>query len=313
MSESQDAAKAEPTFLAPSGGGELDSSPRIDAKKTPNLSKALLDAQRKAQPLAKDSKNNFHGYNYTSSEAMIDACRKLLHDEGIVVRRGSWAWHIVHEQEAVLDGRGGVVVDPVITANVQQSFILEHADSGEKVVEVVQYPAVTSKGRPMDKCVAGALTTAQNYWLRDQLMIPRIEEGQDNRDDRNFPTNQQQRQQSKGGQKKQQPQQQQGAPRQQQRQSGGGRRKSAEPVVVRESANKNKVSKDVIDKVEMGKYANGRKHSIETKSGVQYGCWDKDVAEKCQHFASQQGVEVFIEWVQDTYGYKMLNVAESGG
>ena len=46
------------------------------------------------------------------------------------------------------------------------------------------FPIIEDKGRPLDKALAGALTTSLAYYLRDLLLIPKQDENQvDKRDD----------------------------------------------------------------------------------------------------------------------------------
>ena len=55
-----------------------------------NIAAALLKAQQAIESVKKDATNSFHRYNYTSAEEMIGACRKALHDHGLVATRASW-------------------------------------------------------------------------------------------------------------------------------------------------------------------------------------------------------------------------------
>lgn len=284
--------------ITPEAQAPLELEPPRDIHPTPNLSKALLAAQRKAVPLDKDGHNKFHGYDYTSSEAMIDACRQLLHEQGITARRGSWTWAIVDKQEAVVDQNGQLLVKPCLTANVQQTFELQHAESGEKVVEVVQYPAIEEKGRPMDKGVAGALTVSWSYWLRDQLMIPRICKGQDDRDDRGHG----ERRQPNGGGNQQS--------------SGGGNKKAKpQPKQVGDASSGNPVTKDTIAKVEYDKFSGDKKsgggkwfkHLITTNEGVEYATFEKPIAQAAKEFEGT-GEVCWIEYTSGQHGHDLQKI-----
>jgi hypothetical protein len=137
---------------------------------TKSLASALLAAQQALPSVGKDSKNSFHHYNYTSSEAMIGACRAVLHGAGLVLRRAGWKFEGTPE--------GGMVTS---------QFILTHSDSGEAVTDEVAWLAIPEKGRPVDKALASALTASLNYFLRDLLMVPREEESEmDKRDDTRY-------------------------------------------------------------------------------------------------------------------------------
>jgi hypothetical protein len=135
-----------------------------------SLASALLAAQSALPSVGKDSKNSFHHYAYTSSEAMIGACRAALHSAGLVLRRSGWTF------EGTADG--GIV---------KSQFILSCPASGESVTDEVGWVAIPEKGRPVDKALASALTASLNYFLRDLLMVPREEESEmDKRDDTKF-------------------------------------------------------------------------------------------------------------------------------
>ena len=135
-----------------------------------SLASALLAAQSALPSVGKDSKNSFHHYAYTSSEAMIGACRAALHSAGLVLRRSGWKF------DGTADG--GVVTS---------QFILSCPASGESVTDEVGWVAIPEKGRPIDKALASALTASLNYFLRDLLMVPREEESEmDKRDDTKF-------------------------------------------------------------------------------------------------------------------------------
>ena len=137
---------------------------------TKTLSAALLAAQRALPSVTKDAKNSFHHYSYVSAEGMIGACREVLHGAGLAVRRAGWKF----------DGspEGGIVTS---------TFILTHAASGEAASDEVTWPAIPEKGRPLDKALAGALTSSLGYYLRDLLLVPREDEAEmDRRDDRTY-------------------------------------------------------------------------------------------------------------------------------
>jgi hypothetical protein len=138
---------------------------------TKNLASALLAAQSSLPSVGKDSKNSFHHYNYTSSEAMIGACRAALHCAGLVLRRSGWRF------EGTPEG-GGLVTS---------QFILSHPESGEAVTDEVAWLAIPEKGRPIDKALAGSLTASMGYYLRDLLLVPREDENEmDRRDDTKY-------------------------------------------------------------------------------------------------------------------------------
>lgn len=132
---------------------------------------ALKEAQQSIEAVGKGSQNQFHGYNYTSAEDMLKACRKALHDAGLVAYRLSWK---INSTEA------GVMVS--------SNFCIALADNDEEsVCANVEYPAIPGNGRPLDKAISAALTTSFSYWLRDMLMLPRVDGLEvDTRDDSGY-------------------------------------------------------------------------------------------------------------------------------
>jgi hypothetical protein len=134
---------------------------------------ALHKAQQSVTAVGKGSKNDYHGYSYTSAEEMLTACRKALHDNGLVAYRLSWKLVQLETGSTVLSHFC------VATAN----------GTGEEdsLTAHVEYPAIPGNGRPLDKAVSAALTTSFSYWLRDLLMLPRLDDVEvDTRDDRNY-------------------------------------------------------------------------------------------------------------------------------
>ena len=132
-----------------------------------SIGTALLRARAGLTAVAKKSYNDFHKFSYVSADAMVAACREVLHDAGLVLTR-----------ETSIDLERGIV---------NSRFALMHPESGQ--IMTVDFPWVfaAEKGRPIDKALAGALTTSLNYYLRDLLLIPRQDENEmDRRDDRAF-------------------------------------------------------------------------------------------------------------------------------
>jgi len=139
-------------------------------KDTQTLASALLAAQKALPSVGKDAKNSFHHYSYVSAEAMIGACRDALHGAGLTVRRAGWKY----------DGspEGGIV---------NSTFVLTHGPTGESVSDEIAWICVPEKGRPIDKAMAGALTSSLGYYLRDLLLVPREDESEmDRRDDTKY-------------------------------------------------------------------------------------------------------------------------------
>ena len=142
----------------------------MKSEKSMSLNGALLGAQSALKSVGKDAKNSFHGYNYTSSEGMISACRDALHANGLVVSRTSWRFDAG-------TGEFGMLIS---------TFVLSFVDTNESVSAESCWFVVPEKGRPIDKALAGALTSSLNYYLRDLLLVPREEETMDSRDDTKY-------------------------------------------------------------------------------------------------------------------------------
>lgn len=128
------------------------------------LCKALIEAQRHAQAVAKGSKNTFHGYIYASAEAIIEESRDALIHAGIVVSTLGWESR---------DSR------------IFVRYLVAH-ESGEAFVAESSTPIIPEKGRPLDKAEATALTANLGYYLRGLLLLPRVDpsEEMNTRDDR---------------------------------------------------------------------------------------------------------------------------------
>ena len=118
----------------------------------------LLKAQQSIESVDKSSRNDFNNFNYASAETMIIDCRAALHKHGLVVTRNGWR----------------VINEPDATPLVEAVYGLALKD-GHSVVCATQYPIVAKKGMPEDKALNASLTTGLNYFLRDLLLVPRVE------------------------------------------------------------------------------------------------------------------------------------------
>jgi len=126
-----------------------------------NLWAALMEAQASITGVAKDAKNDWGKYGYTSAEEMIGQCRKALLAHGLAFARTHW---------------------DITNDMVHSHFILVHAASGE-TLEFGNLMQVVPSKNP-DKSILAALTTVLNYTLRDLLLIPRVEDKQPEIDNR---------------------------------------------------------------------------------------------------------------------------------
>jgi hypothetical protein len=113
---------------------------------------ALVAAQADVKPVAKDSRNEFHRYNYASADDVIAAARAALDKHDLAVFQAGWK----------LDA-----------GMVSVHYEVQHAGTGETMGIDVNLPVIEEKGRPMDKALFGALTEGLSYFLRGLLLIPR--------------------------------------------------------------------------------------------------------------------------------------------
>ena len=119
----------------------------------------LLKAQQAIGAVGKDSRNDFGNFNYASAETIITASREVLHKYDLIVTRNGW--RIIREPDAL----------PIVEA----VYVLGHK-SGINVVCATQYPIVVKGGAmPEDNALNASLTTGLSYFLRDLLLIPRVE------------------------------------------------------------------------------------------------------------------------------------------
>lgn len=123
----------------------------------------LVEAQKTISCVANDAENKFQGFTYTSAEAIIHASRSALSAAGIALICKS---------------------SKIVGSNLVREIDIAHEN--EMLSFSLEWPIVEQKGRPADKALAGALTSSLAYFLRDLLLIPRMENEDDisGRDDR---------------------------------------------------------------------------------------------------------------------------------
>jgi len=122
---------------------------------------AMMKAQMGLESVSKDATNDWGKYGYTSAEQMITKCRQTLLGNGLVFSRTNWE---------------------LVDDKVCSEFLIVHAESGQQIRFSNQMVFVG--GKNPDKAVLAALTTSMNYMLRDLLLIPRVEAGQPEVDNR---------------------------------------------------------------------------------------------------------------------------------
>ena len=137
---------------------------------------SLVGAQREIKGVGKDAKNAFQNYDYVSAEAIVMASRLALNAHGLTLDR----------EYTIIDPQAVEPLCPIL----HSTFVLRHGETGSELVRTTLWYILEGKGRPIDKALAGALTSSLAYFLRDLLLIPKKEEAEslDRRDDRDAPS-----------------------------------------------------------------------------------------------------------------------------
>ena len=135
---------------------------------TETIWSALHKAQSAIEGVAKDGTVDFgRRYAYTSAEEMIRECRLALHACGLSLIRTGWRVGVVEAHPMLLS-----------------DFRLLHYSGESFSFNDLSWPIIEGDKRPLDKAVAGALTTSLAYFLRDLLLVPKEDEAQmDKRND----------------------------------------------------------------------------------------------------------------------------------
>lgn len=113
---------------------------------------ALDKARNMMSHIGKESKNDHFKFDYTSGENMLVACRKVLHDCGILV---------ILEQVQHTEVAGRLLQ--------QCAFLVKHIESGNMMPNNFTCPVV---GHADDKAAFGCNTGIWKYYLRGLLMLP---------------------------------------------------------------------------------------------------------------------------------------------
>jgi hypothetical protein len=144
----------------------------------PDIYDKLHKAQKGLQAVGKGSNNSYHGYSYTSAEDMLKACRTALLDAGLVCMRRSWR---------VMEICGTTYVESEVWIYNTGAKPKEGDETAQHLTSTFVYPVCPGNGRPIDKAVSAALTTGLSYWLRDLLLLPRVDGLEvDTRDDSGY-------------------------------------------------------------------------------------------------------------------------------
>jgi hypothetical protein len=143
------------------------------------LAAALVEAQREVKSVAKDAKfgggPNDRGpkYAYASSEAVYGEARRALTSAGLAASLTSSEVYTLSYVDTYTSEHGVLVSEPVTQVMLRCHFVLVHAASDASRESMCEFPVVQGKGRPLDKALMGARTTALAYYLRDLLLMQR--------------------------------------------------------------------------------------------------------------------------------------------
>lgn len=145
---------------------------------------ALIEAQKSIRGIVKTGRNSFQKYTYATTESMITECREALHSAGLtlVVLESrideAVAPNIPHADLLKL-GKGkesistfAAAVSPTV---LRKKYALLCAD-GSSLEMRQDWPVFVENGRGPDKAVAAAVTASLGYFLRDLLLIPRVDD-----------------------------------------------------------------------------------------------------------------------------------------
>lgn len=152
-----------PTVLPPGPAAQLANLlPQL-----PELANALVKAQAACGPVEHDAYNAHHKYDYTSAEAVIGEGKRALGAAGLALlplRQSVNGWERPGKAEERFE--------------LERHFVLMHV-SGQMAPIVVYWPVVPQTGRPLDKATAAAATLSLSYFLRDLLLMPRVDPDDD--------------------------------------------------------------------------------------------------------------------------------------
>lgn len=143
---------------------------------------ALIAAQKSIQGVVKTGKNTHQKYAYATTESMIRECREALHGQGLTLI--TTASTILDSTPPTVEpewvkklgnGREGIatMLAALHPTHLAKEYLLVH-ESGEVASLRQQWPIFVENGRGPDKAVAAALTASLGYFLRDLLLIPRV-------------------------------------------------------------------------------------------------------------------------------------------
>jgi hypothetical protein len=125
------------------------------------LATALAAAQKRCQPVVRDSVNSYHKFRYASAESVISEGRQALADAELALVPTKFS----------LDG---CTKEGEQRFELTRRFLLVHG-SGELLEISITWPVTVEKGMTLGRATAIASTTSLSYVVRDLLLLPRID------------------------------------------------------------------------------------------------------------------------------------------
>lgn len=141
------------------------------------LNQALEAAQKMVDAMEKTKVAN--GVKFVPTEEMIREARRCLLCSGLVLRRGSTLIQKI-DGYSKFAGKGesrALVEQAAYCVTIE--YVLAHPESGDSREWKRQQVALPEAFQPLDKAIAAALTFDFGYAIRDLLMIPRVEPGEE--------------------------------------------------------------------------------------------------------------------------------------
>lgn len=132
----------------------------------PETAKALSVAQQKCRAVEKDATNKYHNFRYASAEAVITEAKAALADSGLALVCQAPRMRIT-------------AVGQAVCYQMYRRLYLLHGSGECLPLDEIEWPVVEERGRPLDKAYAIAITTSLAYFLRDLLMMPRVQPDDD--------------------------------------------------------------------------------------------------------------------------------------
>jgi hypothetical protein len=147
----------------------MDSQSSNAHRMPPTVALGLLGAQRAARSLTRDSANKQIGYDYTSADQITEAARVLLNAQGLFFTKLKFKPVArSHDTDGDID-----IGNQYYAGDVEITYAIVHAESGDMLVETSTIPIVVAKARPHDKGLAASVTYATGQILMGLLCLDR--------------------------------------------------------------------------------------------------------------------------------------------